>query len=74
MPTNLEPIDFEPTNFTHYYADTEEIEVIDKDKNEEETTQHDVESVISTDGVAANEKKLGKFLRLLTQFVQDPSK
>ncbi|KAH9295123.1 hypothetical protein KI387_023538, partial [Taxus chinensis] len=44
MPTNLEPADFEPANFTHYYADTEEIEVIDKDKNEEETTGHDVES------------------------------
>ncbi|KAH9313731.1 hypothetical protein KI387_022358, partial [Taxus chinensis] len=74
MPTNLEPADFEPTNFTHYYADTEEIEVIDKDKNEEETTGHDVESGISNDGVAANEKKLGKFLRLPTQFVRDPSK
>ncbi|KAH9291752.1 hypothetical protein KI387_043059, partial [Taxus chinensis] len=74
MPTNLEPADFEPANFTHYYADTEEIEVIDKDKNEEETTGHDVESGISNDGVAANEKKLGKFLRLPTQFVRDPSK
>ncbi|KAH9303340.1 hypothetical protein KI387_014923, partial [Taxus chinensis] len=74
MPTNLEPTDFEPTKFTHYYADTEEIEVIDKDKNEEETTGHDVESGISNDGVAANEKKLGKFLRLPTQFVRDPSK
>ncbi|KAH9303890.1 hypothetical protein KI387_008294, partial [Taxus chinensis] len=74
MPTNLEPADFEPANFTHYYADTEEIEVIDKDKNEEETTGHVVESGISNDGVAANEKKLGKFLRLPTQFVRDPSK
>ncbi|KAH9290107.1 hypothetical protein KI387_034224 [Taxus chinensis] len=74
MPTNLVPIEFEPTNFTHYYADAEKIEVIDKDKNEEETTGHDVESGISNDGVAANEKKLGKFLRLLTQFVRDPSK
>ncbi|KAH9307118.1 hypothetical protein KI387_043790 [Taxus chinensis] len=74
MPTNLELADFEPANFTHYYADTQEIEVIDKDKNEEETPSHDVESGISNDSVAANEKKLGKFLRLPTQFVRDPSK
>ncbi|KAH9298943.1 hypothetical protein KI387_030625 [Taxus chinensis] len=74
MPTNLEPTDFEPTNFTHYYVDTEEIEVVDKDKNEEETTGHDVESGISNDGIATNEKKLGKFLRLPTQFLWDPSK
>ncbi|KAH9291767.1 hypothetical protein KI387_043044, partial [Taxus chinensis] len=74
MPTNLDPTNLEPANFTHYYVDTEEIEFIDEDKNEEEATQHDVESVVSNNGFATNEKKLGKFLRLPTQFVWDPSK